>query len=207
MSFISQLDWRYATKNFDTAKKVSDSDLNTILEAIRLAPASYGLQAYHVYVVTNQELKDKIQAVSWNQPQIGTSSHLIVLAARTDLAQAKEEFFVALSGGDTTIRTQLAGYEGMVDSAISGIEASNATLAWSAKQAYIALGFGLAAAAELQIDSCAMEGFDGSAVGELLGLPASQTAVVMLPIGYRAPTETPRPKFRLPQTSLVTEVR
>lgn len=97
MSFISQLNWRYATKKFDTAKKVSDSDLEKILEAIRMAPASVGLQSYHVYVVTNQELKDKIQAVSWNQAQIGTSSHLLVFAARTDLLDAKEELFTALS--------------------------------------------------------------------------------------------------------------
>lgn len=207
MSFLSQLGWRYATKAFDTTQKVSDADLGQILEAMRLAPASVGLQAYHIYVVTNQELKDKVQAVSWNQAQIGSSSHLLVLAARTDLIDAKEEHFTALSGGDAAIREQLAGYEGMVNGLIGGLEASNSSLAWSAKQAYIALGFGLAAAAELQIDSCAMEGFDGGAVGEILGLPASQTAVVMLPIGYRAATETPRPKFRLPQSSLVTEVR
>jgi nitroreductase len=118
MSFLSQLDWRYATKNFDTTKPISDADFEQIIEAIRLAPASYGLQAYHIYVVSNQDIKDKIQAASWNQPQIGTSSHLIILAARTDLVQAKEEFFNALSGGDATVRTQLAGYEGMVDGAI-----------------------------------------------------------------------------------------
>ncbi len=207
MSFLSQLDWRYATKAFDTTKPVSETDLQQILEAMRLAPASIGLQAYHIYVVTNQELKDKIQAASWNQSQIGTCSHLLVLAGRTDLVHAKEEHFAALSGGDASVRAQLAGYEGMVDGLIIGLEASNSGLAWSAKQAYITLGFGLAAAAELQIDSCAMEGFDAGAVGEILGLPSSQVPVVMLPIGYRAPTEAPRPKFRLPQTSLVTEVK
>lgn len=207
MSFLTNLNWRYATKKFDTSRSVSDADLAKILEAIRLAPASVWLQSYHIYVVSNPELKDKIQAVSWNQAQIGTSSHLLVFAARTDLLDAKEELFGALSGGDTHIRTQLAGYEGMVNGLITGLEASNSGLAWSAKQAYIALGFGLAAAAELEIDSCAMEGFDSGSVGEILGLPASQAAVALLPIGYRSPDEAPRPKFRVEKEALFTEVK
>lgn len=204
MSFLENLDWRYATKKFDTTKTISDTDLDNILNAIHKSPASVGLQAYHVYIVTSQEKKDKIQAVSWNQAQIGTSSHLLVFAARSDLIEAKEAHFTALSGGDAHIRTQLSGYEGMVNGLITGLEASNSGLAWAAKQAYIALGFALAAAAELQIDSCAMEGFDSGAVGEILGFPASQTAVVMLPIGYRAPDESPRPKFRMPKEKLFT---
>lgn len=206
MSFLENLDWRYATKKFNTEKTVSDTDLEKILDAIHKSPASVGLQAYHIYIVTNQEKKDKIQAVSWNQAQVGTCSHLIILAARTDLLDAKEAHFTSLSGGDTHIRNQLSGYEGMVNGLISGLEASNSGLAWAAKQAYIALGFALAAAAELQIDSCAMEGFDSGAVGEILGLPASQTAVVMLPIGYRAPDESPRPKFRMPKEKLFSTI-
>ncbi len=114
MSFLSNLNWRYATKIFDTNKKVSDTDLEKVLEAIRLTPTSFGLQPYHFYVVTNPEVKEKIQAVSWNQPQIGSSSHLIVFAARTDLTTLKEEFFTLLSGGNPEVRTMLKGYEDMV---------------------------------------------------------------------------------------------
>lgn len=70
MSFLTNLEWRYATKKFDTSKKVSESDLHTILEAIRMTPTSFGMQPYHFYVISNQEVKDKIQAAAWNQPQI-----------------------------------------------------------------------------------------------------------------------------------------
>lgn len=115
MSFLTNLDWRYATKKFDTEKVVSDENLEQILNAIHKSPASVGLQAYHIYVVTNQEKKDKIQAVSWNQAQVGSCSHLLVFAARTDLIEAKEAHFQALSGGDAHIRSQLSGYEGMVN--------------------------------------------------------------------------------------------
>ncbi len=207
MSFIENLNWRYATKKFDITRKVSDADLEKILEAIRLTPTSFGLQPYYVYVVTNQDTKDKIQAAAWNQPQVGTSSHLLVFTARTDLADNKEEFFSLLSGGNSEIRSQLKGYEDMVDGFVAGKPTPESVLPWSAKQAYIAQGFALAAAAELQIDSCAMEGFDPVAVGEILGLPEVEKAVVMLPIGYRDASENPRPKVRFSREHLFAEVK
>ncbi len=107
MSFIQNLEWRYATKKFDTTKKVSDENLGKILDAIRLTPTSTNVQPYHFYIVTNQEVKDKIQTASWNQPQIGTSSHLLVFAARTDIEQNKEDLFNHISGGDTNARANL----------------------------------------------------------------------------------------------------
>lgn len=206
MSFLSNLNWRYATKKFDTSRKVSDADLEKILEAIRLTPTSFGMQPYHAYVITNQEIKEKIQAIAWNQSQVGTSSHLIVFTARTDLAQNKEEYFTLISGGNPEVRAQLKGYEDMVDGFVAGKPTPESVLPWSAKQAYIAQGFALAAAAELEIDSCAMEGFDPVALGEILGLPESQKAVVMLPIGYRDPEESPRPKSRFSKEALFTTI-
>jgi nitroreductase len=138
MSFLSNLNWRYATKKFDTSRKVSDTDLDTVLEAIRLTPTSFGIQPYHFYVISNQEVKEKIQAVAWNQPQIGTSSHLIVFTARTDLAQNKEEFFTLLSGGNPEVRAHLKGYEDMVDGFVASKPTPADVFPWSAKQAYIA---------------------------------------------------------------------
>ncbi|MDD2693727.1 MAG: NAD(P)H-dependent oxidoreductase [Candidatus Gracilibacteria bacterium] len=206
MSFLSNLNWRYATKKFDVTKKISDADLEKILEAIRLAPSSYGLQPYHFYIVTNQEVKDKIQAVAWNQSQVGTASHLIIFAARTDLMQNKEEYFTLMSGGNPEVRAKLKGFEDMMNGFIEGKSEPADILAWTSKQAYIAQGFALAAAAELQIDSCPMEGFDSSAVGGILGLPESQKAIAMIPFGYRDASETPRPKVRFAKEQIFTEV-
>lgn len=98
MSFLSNLSWRYATKKFDTSRKVSDADLDKILEAIRMTPTSFGLQPYHFYVISNQDIQDKIQAVAWNQAQVGTASHLIVFTARTDFEANKDEYFELMSG-------------------------------------------------------------------------------------------------------------
>ncbi len=114
MSFLSNLSWRYATKKFDTNKKVSDADLEQILEAIRMTPSSFGLQPYHFYVVTNQDIKDKIQVAAYNQPQIGTASHLIVFVARTDFDTNNDEYFDLMSGGNPEARAQMKGFEDML---------------------------------------------------------------------------------------------
>jgi nitroreductase len=207
MSFLTNLTWRYATKKFDTARKVSDADLDTILEAIRMTPTSFGLQPYHFYVVSNQEIKDKIQAVGWNQPQIGTCSHLIVFVGRTDLVPLVDEYFTLLSWGSAEARASMKWYEDMC-TGFAQPKTEAEALAWAARQTYIAHGFALAAAAELEIDSCAMEGFDPTAVGEILGLPSNQKALVMLPIGYRAEGEGPRgPKVRFSREALFTEMK
>ena len=208
MSFLTNLSWRYATKKFDTSRKVSQEDLDSILEAIRMTPTSFGLQPYHFYVVTSDEVKNTIQAAAWNQPQIGTSSHLIVFTARTDLMVNKEEYFTLMSGGNADVRANLKGFEDMMNGFIEGKSDPKDVLAWSAKQAYIAQGFALAACAELEIDSCPMEGFDPKAVGDILSVPESQKVLALLPIGYRAPGEAPRgPKVRFSREALFTEVK
>lgn len=202
MSFLSNLSWRYATKKFDASHKVSPENMEKILEAIRMAPSSFGLQAYHFSFVSNPELLAKLQAAAYNQPQIGTCSHLIVMCARTDLTQAKDEFFGLMSGGNPEVRAKLAEYEQMVDGTI----ARPTALEWAKKQVYIALGFALSACAELQIDSCPMEGFDTKAMTEILALPTNLDIAVILPIGYRALDENPRPKVRFSKEVLFTKI-
>ena len=98
MSFLTNLEWRYATKKFDTTKKVSDDDFDTILKAIRLTPTSTNVQPYHFYVIQNPAMREEIKAAAWNQDQITTSSHLLVFAARTDIEQNKEDVMQLSSG-------------------------------------------------------------------------------------------------------------
>jgi len=201
MSFLSQLNWRYSTKKFDTNKKVTPENLEKILEAIRLTPTSYGMQPYHVFVITNQAVKNSIEAAAYHQAQVGSSSHLIVMCARNDLTAVKEEYFEALSGGNIEVREQLSGFEQMVTGFIP-----HASAEWAKKQTYIALGFGIAACAELEIDSSPMEGFDTGEVAKILELPSNLDVAVLLPIGYRSDDEHPRPKFRFAKEKMFTEI-
>lgn len=206
MSFLEKLDWRYATKKFDSSRKISPENLAKILEAIRKTPTGYGVMPFRVLVISNDELRAKLKAASWNQNQIDTSSELLAFVANTDLQKMADEFFVELSGGDATKREALAGYEGSVRDFLANIPASE-HLRLASEQAYIGLGFGLAAAAELEIDSCPMSGFDPKAYQEILGLPDNEVPVALLPIGYRAETETPYPKFRLSNETLFKFIR
>lgn len=156
MSFIKNLDWRYATKKFDSNKKIPDSDLQTILESIRKTPTSLGVMPFRAIVISDLELRQKLKEFSWNQSQIDTSSELIVFVARTDLTNIADEFFTERSGNNAEIRAnELAGYENMVNGYIANMSEEN-ILKFASEQAHIALGFALAAAAELNIDSCAI---------------------------------------------------
>jgi len=201
MSFLSNLEWRYAAKKFDTTKKVSDTDLEKIIEAIRLTPTSFGMQPYHFFIVTNPAKREAIEAAAYHQPQVSTCSHLIVMCARNDLMTVKEEYFDAMSGGVNEVREKLAGFEQMVTGFIP-----HSSPEWAKKQVYIAQGFALAACAELEIDSCPMEGFDAETVKKILELSDNLEVSVMIPIGYRAVDEHPQPKFRFSKEKLFTFV-
>ncbi len=205
MSFLNNLNWRYATKKFDENKKVSSEDLNKILEAIRLAPTSCGTQSFRALVISDKAIREKLLPASWNQAQITTSSELIVFVARRDLATLTDEFFTELSGGDATIRESLAGYENMVKGGTGHLEGDRA-VRYSSEQAHIALGFALAAAAELNIDTCALGGFLPDEYRKILNLSENEVPCVLLAIGYRADSEQPRDKFRLKSETIFKHI-
>jgi nitroreductase len=199
MSFIDHLDWRFATKKFDSEKKVSDDSVGKILDAIRMTPTAYGLQPYHVLVVTDAETKKKLSDASHGQPQPVDVSHVLVFFSRTDILDRIDAYFEIVSGGGERSEKDIQKAERYRQ--VAGRYEGPAGRDWAAKQAYIALGFALAAAAELEVDSCPMEGCDFDAVKRIFDLPEIFTPVLLLPLGYR--TEDPaRPKARFPKGDL-----
>jgi nitroreductase len=184
---IKALNWRYATKKFDPSKKVSEEDLNELLESARLAPSSYGLQPWKFVVVTNPDLRKKLREHAWGQPQITDASHLIVLAARTDVDEKYIKEYVAEIAKQRSVPVEsVKGYEDMMIGDLTQ-RPKDALLDWSKRQTYIALGFLLFAAALKRIDACPMEGFDPAKFDELLGLKKKNlTSVALCPVGYRA---------------------
>ena len=204
MSFLEQLGWRYATKKFDSNKKVSEADKTTILEAIRLAPTSHGLQPFHVTVVNDPLIREKLKQSAYNQSQITDADFILVFSSRTDVVDRVHKYFDMVGAGDEALRQKLTDYENTVVSSVSSRD-ELATKAWTAKQAYIALGFGLAACAELQIDSCPMEGFDPDAFKKILELPENYFPQAVLAVGYRSDDDTLKPKVRFPSSDLFTE--
>ncbi|MGR3637592.1 MAG: nitroreductase family protein [Shimia sp.] len=179
------MNWRYATKKMDPAKAVSEEHVEAILEAVRMAPTSSGTQPFEVFVVTNDDMRAKIRKVGWDQSQITEGSHLLVFAAwdnysadRIDTVRAQMEEL----RGENPMLSQY--YENLKATYLPRDEAVNHDHA--ARQAYIALGFSMLAAAELGVDTCPMEGFDSDAVDEIMSLKElGLKSVTLLPLGYR----------------------
>lgn len=181
---LSQLDWRFATRKFDPEKKVSDEDLAKILRAIQMAPTAYGIQPFHVYVISDTALRGEMRKSAFQQNQIVEGSHLLVFCARTDVASRIDAFVDVASRGSAVEKLKLQPMRLYMQQVIKTKEGDDA-FNWTSRQAYIALGFGLAACAELEIDSCPMEGFDNKAIDELLCVPSHMRSVVALAVGYR----------------------
>jgi len=180
------LEWRYATKKFDTSKELGAADLEYILNAGNLAATSYGLQPFNIIVVADNEKKQALMANAYGQGHVGENSALIVLAARTDVDAT---FITKYTQRIESVRGLPAGsvdgYKDMMVGHLTNLTAE-ARLVWAQKQAYVALGTIMVAAAEKGVDHCAMEGFDPIKFNEVLGLDVLNLhATVILPVGYR----------------------
>jgi nitroreductase len=184
MSITTALSWRYATKKMN-GTKIPKEKLEIILNAIALAPSSFGLQPYSVFVIENKALLEKIRAVANNQSQITDASALLVFAAWNKLTQQHiDDYFARIAAVRDVTLESLQPMKEHIETQLKNSDSDN--LIWNAKQAYIALGIALVAAAEEQVDSTPMEGFDKQALDELLQLKEKGLAsAVILPLGYR----------------------
>lgn len=185
-TFLENQNWRYATKKFDSTKKISDEDLNTLKEAIRLSSSSYGLQPYKVIIVENPELRAKIQPAAWGQSQIVDASHLIIFANQTSIGDIEIDALIENMSKTRGIEIEaLSGYQGFMKGKINDLS-EDAQNIWNSKQTYLALGNLLNAAAELKIDVTPMEGFVPAQVNEILGLnELGLNASLIATVGYR----------------------
>jgi len=184
--FIKNQNWRYSTKKFDPLKVVADEDFETLKEAIRLSPSSYGLQPYKVVIVKDKSIREKLRIAASGQPQITEASHLMVFANDILFDASRIDDYilnVSLTRGIPT--GNLDGYGTFMKSQLVPME-NEIKSNWTSKQTYLALGNLLNAAAELRIDVTAMEGFDSEAFNEILGLTErGLSATVIAAIGYR----------------------
>jgi len=183
---IEKLNWRYAAKKMDPTRPVDADKVERILEAIRLAPTSSGLQPFEVIVITNQALKEKIQPIAYNQGQVVDGSHLLVFAAwDTYTADRINMMFDLVNAERQSINEGWENYRQMLLSTYPQRDAQ-VNFEHAARQAYIGLGMALAAAAFEGVDATPMEGFDAAQLDTLLDLRAQGLrSVAILPLGYR----------------------
>ncbi|MDD5749710.1 MAG: nitroreductase family protein [Patescibacteria group bacterium] len=205
MSFLKNLNWRFAAKKFAADKPLAEESLHKILKAIQLVPTSRGLQPFHVYVIDNHAWKNKLKPIANDQSQLDGCAYLLVFCAlvgRTALLKRADKYVELTADKQKQKISELTSLSVATQNTVSKKTDQELEI-WALRQAYIALGFALAAAAELKIDSCPMEGFNRKEMDIALQLPAWQKSQALLALGYRS--EEPKyPKIRFPENDLFT---
>ena len=186
-TFEQAMAFRHACKIFDETKKISDENINYILEAGRTSPSSFGMEPWKFLVITNEELKAKIRPVCWNQVQVTSCSHLVIILAAIDDVKAESKEVERKFRRREMPQDKLDMYLGLYASHLSDVLKSDENiLACTARQTYMALGNMMTAAAIKGIDSCPIEGFEKEKVEEILGLDTTKYQLaVVVPFGYR----------------------
>jgi nitroreductase/dihydropteridine reductase len=208
MNVLNALRWRYAVKHF-TDEKLTSSQVKDLLEATRLTASSYGLQPYNIISVESKPLRESLIPYSYGQNKVLNSSHLIVLAAHTQIgAHTVERYINKYIEASKSTHSDLINLSVHMKSVLSGMTAEQQQ-EWAHQQAYIALGNLLTSAALMGIDACPMTGFDKEGYDSVLGLKEKGlTSTVICPIGHRDPSDiqATATKVRFDYNEIVTEI-
>ena len=186
-NFDESLDFRHACKVFDENKKISDKDIQFILQAARKSPSSFGMEAWKFLVITNEELKAKLRPACWDQIQITSCSHLVIVLAGIESVKVEsgevKKRFTRREMPQETLDFYMDLYSSHLKETLSN---DDNIFAWTSKQTYIAAGNMMTGAASIGIDSCPIEGFEKDKVEEILNLNKSKYRLsLVLPFGYR----------------------
>jgi nitroreductase len=204
---LDHLRWRYAAKSFDPHKTIPSEIWHQLEESLILTPSSYGLQPWKFIIITDAKLKAELRAHAWKQSQVTDCSHFVVFASKTtlnsDYIDTNLQRAAEVRGTDVAT---MHGYRGMMIQDLVHGARSGVITEWAGRQAYIALGQFMLAAAMLRVDTCPMEGFVPAEFDKILGLTAKGlTAAVCCAAGYRAESDkyATAPKVRLPSHKLI----
>lgn len=207
---LKALNWRYATKVFDPTKKIPAEVWHTIEQSLVLTPSSYGLQPYKFLVIANPAKRQELLPHSWNQKQVVDASHFVVFAARTATKESDVDKFIERVSRVRGVPAESLGtYRGMILSDVVNGPRGKIAHEWATRQAYIALGNLMTAAAVLGVDACPMEGFNPAEYNRVLGLEGTEfKAVVACALGHRAASDkyAGLPKVRFDTSELVQTI-
>ena len=206
---LEQLNWRYATKEFDPNRKISAADWATLETVLQLTPSSAGLQPWKFIVVTDPAVRAKLVPASYGQEKVSTASHLIVFAAKNNLSEADVDAHLQNVAKTQGVPVEsLAQFRGMLVGLVKSMDEA-ARNAFAQNQVFIALGNFLTSAALLGIDACPMGGFDHAQYDEILGLKAQGfTSAVIATVGYRSAADkyASAPKVRFPKGQIFVQI-
>ncbi len=207
-TIIQDLQWRYAVKKFDETKKLNKEQIDLLKNAFNLTPTSYGLQPIRLVMVTDKSLKEQLQAHAYDQIQLTTCSHLLILCSQTDFGTKDIDQFIELNIAAMPDKKDYFTTYGETLKSRFKQKTKAEIQRWAADQSFIALGNLIDVCASAQIDSCPMTGFEPEAFDKTLGLTKlGLTAVSLLPVGFRAKDDLHQfdPKVRRPLTEMIVE--
>ncbi|OAV44119.1 NAD(P)H-dependent oxidoreductase [Lewinella sp. 4G2] len=186
-TIIEALQYRYATKKFDANRAATDAQISELKQAVQLSASSFGLQPYRILVVSNPAIKKDLRAAAYDQSQVSDAGHIFIFAAKTSMSAEYIDDFIKMTATQRDIPVDvIEGYGEYIKGSVLSKD-EEFIVAWNKRQAYIALGTLLAAAGELKIDTCPMEGFEPAKFDEILGLKEKGlTACVIAPVGFRS---------------------
>jgi nitroreductase len=206
-SVTGPLRWRYAVKAFDPVKSIAPPIWEALEEALVLTPSSFGLQPWLFLVLTDRALRERLVAHAWGQRQVVDCSHFVAFCVRTALGEKEiDEYLLRIKEVRGTPLERLAGLKAIMVGALLKGPMRSEIKEWAGRQAYIALGNFMTAAALLGVDTCPMEGFDPAKFDEILELgPRGYTCVVCCASGYRAADDryASLPKVRFERSRVV----
>jgi nitroreductase len=207
---LDALKWRYATKKFDSVKKIPAETWSALEQSLVLSPSSFGAQPWRFLVVDNPEVRARLVTASWGQTQVAEASHLVVFTYKKNLDEAHIDRYMARTAElrGTTVDA-MAPFKKVIMSSLDGARAKGFLDVWQSRQIYIALGQFMTSAALLGIDTCPMEGLEPEKYDEILGLNGSGYATLCAcPAGYRAAEDkyAGTPKVRFPLDEVITHI-
>ncbi|MFK7739046.1 MAG: NAD(P)H-dependent oxidoreductase [Planctomycetota bacterium] len=185
---IERLEWRYAVKQFDAAKKIPDATWQALEQSLVLAPSSFGLQPWKFLVIDDPKIREQLRAASWNQSQVVDADRYVVITAlRTTTDDDVDRFMQRTSDVRGASVDSMAGYRNVIVDFVTKGWAAKDLFGWNSRQSYIALGQLMTAAAMMGIDTCPMEGIDMHGYDELLDLKNTRYATLCAcALGYRS---------------------
>lgn len=206
---IEDLSWRYAVKKYHSERKIKEDDLQTLLESIRLAPSSLGVQPYQILLIQDLPLREQLFEASYKQKQVVEASHLLAFCAKTSFSEEELCAYIQLCASTRNVSYEsLAGFEKMIRNWIDKLD-EKSFLEWSTRQCYLVLGQFLHSCASMRIDATPMEGIDLNRYDDLLGLADKNLKCVLAcPIGYRHPEDKYGllPKVRKSLSEVIVEI-
>ncbi|WP_305952318.1 NAD(P)H-dependent oxidoreductase [Emticicia oligotrophica] len=187
MSIVKSLEWRYATKKYDTSKPLSEEQYEDLLTAVQLSPSSYGLQPYRFITVSDPSKLEQISKAAFGQPQVTTASKVLVVAVETNInAETVKKYIDKAAIARNTERKNLEAREEFVNARLALLSPEQ-KIEWAEKQAFLAIGVLVSAAAEAGVDASPMEGFNPQQVDEILGLKEQNLkSTLLFALGYRS---------------------